>query len=74
MKGFARAEAQYENRTDECYCRGVNVCPDCEQHACTQCECEKDGAPATQEEVTSGYVNPSQARMAAWEQKKELTR
>lgn len=35
---------------------------------------EEDGAPITQFEVTSGYVNPSQERMAAWEQKLEPTR
>lgn len=57
-----------------CYCRGVNVCPDCEQHACTQCECDKDGAPQTQAEVTSVYINPSTARLNAWEEKQELTR
>ncbi len=74
MKGFARAEAQWENRTEECYCRGVNVCPDCEEHACTQCECEKDGAPLTREEVTAGYINPSQSRLEAWAQKQELKR
>lgn len=71
MKGFARAEAQYENRTDECYCRGTNVCPDCEGHACTDRTCDKDGTPDSREEVTAGYVNPSQARMDAWEQKIE---
>jgi hypothetical protein len=35
---------------------------------------EVDGAPQTREEVTSGYVNPSQERIAAWAQKQELTR
>jgi len=35
---------------------------------------EPDGAPQTREEVTAGYINPSQARMAAWQQKQELTR
>lgn len=35
---------------------------------------EPDGAPITQSEVTSGYVNPSQERMAAWEQKQALRR
>jgi hypothetical protein len=35
---------------------------------------EVDGAPMTREEVTAGYVNPSQERMAAWTAKQELTR
>lgn len=35
---------------------------------------EPDGAPLTREEVTSGYVNPSQERMAAWEQKQAARR
>jgi hypothetical protein len=35
---------------------------------------EPDGAPQTREEVTAGYVNPSQERMAAWQQKRDLTR
>jgi len=35
---------------------------------------EVDGAPLTQAEVTSGYVNPSQERMAAWEAKQAARR
>lgn len=35
---------------------------------------EVDGAPQTQAEVTSGYVNPSQERMAAWEAKQAARR
>lgn len=35
---------------------------------------EPDGAPLTREEVTSGYVNPSQERMAAWEAKQAARR
>ena len=36
--------------------------------------CEVDGAPQTRAEVTAGYVNPSQARLDAWQNKLELTR
>lgn len=35
---------------------------------------EEDGTPYSREEVTAGYVNPSQERLAAWEAKLELTR
>jgi hypothetical protein len=58
-----------------CYCRGVATCPNCEGHICTgQCTCAVDGAPHTQEAVTAGHVNPSQARQDAWAEKLELTR
>lgn len=57
-----------------CICRGTNECPDCERHGCTDCICDKDGAPATREEVTAGYINPSIARLEAWANKQELTR
>jgi hypothetical protein len=35
---------------------------------------EPDGAPQTQAEVTSGYVNPSQERLDAWAEKQALRR
>ena len=57
-----------------CYCGSRYNCEDCHHDVCL-CTCEKDGAPQTQEEVTAGgYVNPSTARLAAWEEKQELTR
>ena len=56
-----------------CYCGDRYRCEDCRNDVCF-CTCEKDGAPMTREEVTAGYVNPTQARMAAWEEKQELTR
>lgn len=56
-----------------CYCGDRYRCEDCHHDVCF-CTCEKDGAPQTQAEVTGGYVNPTQARMAAWDEKQELTR
>lgn len=49
------------------YCFGI--CQDC--GAVTE---DYDGAPMTQEEVTAGYVNPSQERMDAWLNKLALRR
>jgi hypothetical protein len=58
-----------------CYCQAQGICDGCEGHICAgQCVCERDGAPETQEAVTVGYVNPSQARVEAWQTKQELTR
>lgn len=56
-----------------CYCGDRYRCDDCHRDVCF-CTCEVDGAPQTQAEVTGGYVNPTQARMAAWDEKQELTR
>lgn len=56
-----------------CYCGRLYPCEDCGGDVCN-CQCRTDGAPQTQAEVTSGYVNPSQARIDAWTQKLELTR
>lgn len=55
-----------------CYCGGHYRCEKCRRDVC-YCECRTDGAPHTQAEVTAGYVNPSQARTAAWNEKLELT-
>lgn len=58
-----------------CYCRGFGTCDTCEQHVCTgDCTCGTDPTPNTREAVTSGYVNPTQARTEAWQQKQEATR
>lgn len=56
-----------------CYCGRLYTCEDCAADVCA-CTCEVDGAPQTQAEVTSGHVNPSQARIEAWQNKMELTR
>ncbi|MCO4257360.1 hypothetical protein [Pseudarthrobacter cellobiosi] len=58
---------------DQCYCRGAGIC-DNNHHICEACTCEHDGAPHTQAEVTSGHVNPSSARLDAWQEKLEATR
>lgn len=57
----------------QCYCGGHYRCDTCRHDVC-YCTCKADGAPQTQAEVTAGYVNPSQARQDAWNQKLELTR
>lgn len=57
----------------DCYCRGAGIC-DRNHHICEDCTCEHDGTPQTQEQVTAGHVNPSRERMAAWQEKQELTR
>lgn len=57
-----------------CYCGDRYRCEDCHRDVCF-CICEVDGAPDTQEAVTAGgRVNPSIARLEAWEEKQELTR
>ncbi|MDQ0241229.1 hypothetical protein [Arthrobacter bambusae] len=51
--------------TEECdHDYHFGICQDC--GGVTE---DFDGAPMTQAEVTSGYVNPSQERMAAWQNK-----
>ena len=57
----------------QCFCGGHYRCEDCRRDICF-CACEQDGAPQTQAETTSGYVNPSAAKEAAWNEKLELTR
>ncbi|QFG09596.1 hypothetical protein HYQ00_gp52 [Arthrobacter phage TripleJ] len=57
----------------QCYCGGNYRCQDCRRDVC-YCNCEHDGTPDTQAEVTAGHVNPSTARLEAWAQKQELTR
>lgn len=54
-----------------CYCGRLYDCEDCGGDVCN-CQCRTDGAPQTQEAVTSGYVNPTYARLEAWVQKQEL--
>ncbi|MEO5317635.1 hypothetical protein PV761_03440 [Arthrobacter sp. CC3] len=54
-----------------CYCGQFYSCEDCGGDVCN-CTCERDGAPQTQAEVTAGYVNPSQARMDAWQTRQDL--
>lgn len=55
---------------DECdHDYSFGICNDCGDT--TE---DYDGAPLTREEVTAGYVNPSHERLAAWQQKLELTR
>ena len=56
----------------QCFCGGLYRCEDCRRDVCF-CACEVDGTPETRSEVTSGYVNPSAARLAAWNQKESLT-
>lgn len=56
-----------------CYCGGHYRCEKCRRDVC-YCKCVADGAPQSQEAVTFGYVNPSQARIEAWQTKQELTR
>lgn len=56
-----------------CFCGQLYTCEECGGDVC-QCTCDIDGAPQTQAQVTSGHVNPSQARLQAWAQKVELTR
>lgn len=57
----------------DCYCRGAGIC-DRNHHICEGCTCGHDGAPQTQESVTTGYAIPSRERIAAWQEKQELTR
>lgn len=57
----------------KCYCGGLYLCEDCGGDVCL-CTCDIDGAPQTQAEVTSGYVNPTQARLDAWREKQEAMR
>lgn len=54
-------------------CRGLYPCDDCGDCPCN-CECRTDGAPQTRAESTAGHVNPTQARLDAWQTKQELTR
>lgn len=54
----------------QCYCGGHYRCEDCRRDVCF-CTCQIDGAPETT--ATAGYVNPTQARMDAWQTKQELT-
>ena len=56
-----------------CFCGRLYTCDDCGGDVC-QCTCDIDGAPHTQAEVTSGYVNPSQAKRDAWTQRLEARR
>lgn len=58
---------------DQCYCRGAGIC-DNNHHICEGCTCDHDGAPQTREVTTAGWVNPSPARLEAWNEKLELTR
>ena len=40
-----------------CYCRGAGICEDCGGHVCKGgCTCQADGAPQTQESVTTGWA------------------
>ena len=57
--------------TQPCYCGRLYTCDDCGGDVCN-CTCDVDGAPQTQ--PVAGYVNPSQARLNAWQEKLELTR
>jgi len=59
--------------TQPCYCGRLYTCEDCGGDVC-KCTCDVDGAPQTRAETTAGYVNPSQARLDAWQNKLELTR
>lgn len=54
-----------------CYCGGHYRCDKCRHDVCF-CICDADGTPQTREEVTSGYVNPSTARIEAWAEKQGL--
>lgn len=54
----------------QCYCGDRYRCEDCRRDVC-YCVCEKDGTPET---TTAGYVNPSAALQAAYDEKLELTR
>jgi len=56
-----------------CYCGGHYRCETCRRDVCF-CPGHEDPTPDTQAEVTAGYVNPSQARIEAWTEKRELTR
>jgi hypothetical protein len=38
-----------------CDCRGTTVCEHCDTDVCA-CQCEIDGAPQTQESVTTGWT------------------
>lgn len=54
----------------QCYCGGHYRCEECRRDVCF-CACKTDGAPHSREAVTSGYVNPTQARLDAWAKKQE---
>jgi hypothetical protein len=56
-----------------CFCGKLYTCDDCGGDVC-DCTCDIDGAPHSQEAVTAGHVNPSQARMDAWTARQELRR
>lgn len=56
-----------------CYCGRLYDCEDCGGDVC-QCTCDVDGAPQTQAEVTTGYMNPAIAQLEAWANKQELKR
>lgn len=72
MTGAMYFPARNADKADArpCYCGGLY---DCGNDTC-RCDCDKDGAPYSQADVTAGYINPSQARLAAWSQKQEVTR
>ncbi len=58
--------------TIQCCCGGRVRCGDCRKDIC-YCDCHPfvDPTPQTREEVTAGWVNPSAAREAAWQEKQE---
>lgn len=56
-----------------CYCGGHYRCEICRRDVCF-CNCPTDPTPETQAAVTAGYIDPTAAHAAAWEQKLELTR
>ena len=56
----------------QCYCGGRYRCDKCRHDVCF-CVCDVDGTPDTRDEVTAGHVNPSDARLAAWNLKVSLT-
>jgi hypothetical protein len=56
-----------------CYCGGLYRCDTCRLDVC-YCPGHTDPTPDTREAVTSGYVNPTQARLAAWQERQDLRR
>ena len=56
-----------------CYCGRLYPCENCGGDVCN-CQCVTDGAPYSREAVTSGYINPTQARTDAWQERQELRR
>jgi hypothetical protein len=56
-----------------CYCGRLYPCEDCGGDVCN-CQCRTDGAPQTQTEATTGYMNPAIAQVEAWANKQELKR